>query len=372
MKRLLAIFTLLFPAASVQAGFLSGQSADLVLGGIEPAGLLSASDIAVDPVSQKVFVADAGRHRVLRFSSAASLQNGLLAKAVFGAADMYEQVPGTSATQLNAPEGVCADSGGRLWVADSGNNQVLRFDNALTAASGAAAAVVLGQPNFSTSGFDTQSNRMRLPRDVEIDSAGRLWVADSGNKRVLKIDNAASRSSGVNADGVLLQPNFTSNSLGVTASVSGLSMDSNGTFYLSRLDRKNAEWHFNAASKPNGSEADGAFGDATRIYTTNGGGSRPVIDPFSGRLWVGSSSTVMRFTPDLTSRITQAGFNAQNRLALTINGPQGEIYDIRSSADLLNWDTIKRTDNMSASGVMSWTASTSPTGPARFYRLQVP
>ena len=94
-----------------------------------------------------------------------------------------------------------------------------------------------------------------------------------------------------------------------------------------------------------------------------------MIDPFSGRLWVGSGSTVMRFTPDLTSRITQAGFNAQNRFGLTINGPSGEIYDIRSSADLLNWDTIERTDTMSSTGVMNWTAPSKPPGPKRFYRL---
>ncbi|MCP5534538.1 MAG: hypothetical protein H7A48_15315, partial [Akkermansiaceae bacterium] len=169
---------LLLPEVST-AGFVSGQSADMALGGVSPSGLIqNPEDIAVDPATQKVFVADASLHRVLRFSSAASLENGGRAEAVFGAPDLLDRTSGTSSNQLTSPQGICIDAGGRLWVADSGNNRVLRFDNASTAASGSAAAVALGQPNFASSASGTNANRMNLPYDVEVDAEGRLWVAD--------------------------------------------------------------------------------------------------------------------------------------------------------------------------------------------------
>ena len=66
------LFNVLLPDVSM-AGFVSGQSADMALGGISAAGLIQTpEDIAVDPATQKVLIADATLHRVLRFSSAGS------------------------------------------------------------------------------------------------------------------------------------------------------------------------------------------------------------------------------------------------------------------------------------------------------------
>ncbi|HYF03188.1 MAG TPA: T9SS type A sorting domain-containing protein, partial [Patescibacteria group bacterium] len=77
---------------------------------------------------------------------------------------------------------------------------------------------VLGQANFtSNSGATTQSG-MSSPRDVAISPAGRLFVAMSSNNRVLIYNNAASKSNGANADNVLGQSNFTSGSSATTQS----------------------------------------------------------------------------------------------------------------------------------------------------------
>jgi len=59
-------------------------------------------------------------------------------------------------------------------------------------------------------------------------------------------------------------------------------------------------------------------------------------------------------------------------LTMKTGGTPGEIYDIRSSIDLMNWNTVERTDLMNSSGAMSWTAPAAPTGPKKFYRLQTP
>jgi len=82
------------------------------------------------------------------------------------------------------------DSAGRLWVADFFNNRVLRFDGAADKANGANADGVLGQPNFTSNGAATTASGMNSPGGLAIDTAGHLWVADNLNSRVLRFDGA--------------------------------------------------------------------------------------------------------------------------------------------------------------------------------------
>ncbi len=90
--------------------------------------------------------------------------------------------------------GVALDSGGNLWVTDNANNRVLRFPfNAGLGHADYVANLVLGQPNFTTSGVGIGMNQMHSPAGVRVASSGRVYVADSqqgnnGNGRVLYFD----------------------------------------------------------------------------------------------------------------------------------------------------------------------------------------
>src|SRR6202044_709415 len=56
---------------------------------------------------------------------------------------------------------IAFDSSGNLWVADAGNNRVLRFSAQVLgsqAASGPAANLVLGQTDFVSSGYSPGPN----------------------------------------------------------------------------------------------------------------------------------------------------------------------------------------------------------------------
>ena len=142
--------------------------------------------VAVDPATQKVFVGDYRRNRILRFGSAESLSNGATAEAVLGQADFTSIEPGTAADRLSSMQGLWCDTQGRLWVADSGNHRVLRFDGAASLASGAPASGVLGQVNFLNSAPGTSAGTLRYPNGLVTDALGNLYVADDGNKRVLR------------------------------------------------------------------------------------------------------------------------------------------------------------------------------------------
>lgn len=71
---------------------------------------------------------------------------------------------------------------------------------------------MLGQPDFISNTFATATaSVMFAPCGIALDSAGRLWVADYNNSRVLRFDSAAGKPNGAAADGVLGQSDFTSN-----------------------------------------------------------------------------------------------------------------------------------------------------------------
>ena len=114
----------------------------------------------------------------------------------------------TTQSRMCGPNGVAVDNDGRVWVADVCNNRVLRFASLAALSNGSAAEGVLGQPDFTSSNAATTQSGMSHPYGVAVDNAGRLWVADLSNNRVLRFDNAAGKANGANADGVLGQLDF--------------------------------------------------------------------------------------------------------------------------------------------------------------------
>lgn len=128
---------------------------------------------------------------------------------------------GSGQDQLNDPRGVALDSAGNVIVVDRGNNrlQVLSFDgNTFTflrsieggfnapnqavpyqgwfvvADTGNQAVKVL-DPDGVLKATYTKPDAFYLiesafssPRGVAVDRWGRIWVADTGNSRVVRID----------------------------------------------------------------------------------------------------------------------------------------------------------------------------------------
>ncbi len=93
--------------------------------------------------------------------------------------------PATEA-QFNWPAGVAVDRSGNVYVADSfGNNRVRRID----AATGIVRTVAgTGQKDFGGDGGPAILARLNSPTSVAVDATGNVYVLDSGNQRVRKID----------------------------------------------------------------------------------------------------------------------------------------------------------------------------------------
>lgn len=280
------------PGNHAPADSILGQSSLSTQVQVSPptaSSLTLVEGVAVDPTSGKLFVADSGNHRILRFSSTAAYETNAAAEAVFGQPDFTSDAenrgntdldalrgPDPSANSLDSPVNLCFDAAGRLWVTDGGNARVLRFDDASEKPSFTATAdAVIGQPNFTSdapANNDVADSGFALPAGIAVDAAGRLWVSDATIPRVLRFDNAAALSGDAAASGYLgekdepLENNpSTFDSTVVSASSFGaapygLAVDPQGNLWVADASNNRVLCFKTAAAKANGADADLVLG----------------------------------------------------------------------------------------------------------------
>lgn len=218
-------------------------------------------DTSTTPPS--LYVSDTSNNRVMGWKSATGFTNGQPADLIIGQPDQYSTQPGggssTRSTGLSSPVGL-AVLNGDLFVADTGNNRVLRYRAPLTHSTGNIVPDLwLGQPSLSsnTANYSGQLGAQGLKLSgaqsyLAFDPQGNLWVSDPGNNRVVRFpaasfscSNCGSTGSNGAADAVLGQPNLTSSyatGLGNTAASAvignqfnvpgGLAFDSSGRLYV--------------------------------------------------------------------------------------------------------------------------------------------
>jgi uncharacterized protein (TIGR03437 family) len=180
-----------------------------------PNNLRLPTAVASDGVH--VVVADTNHNRVLIWNRIPATNNAP-ADVVVGQANFVgSALPAggaPTAKSMRGPQGVWIQNG-RLYVADTQNNRVLIY-NQIPTANGAAADVVLGQPNFTTAteanlaSQTTTATASNLLNPVAVSSDGiHLFVTDLGYNRVL-IWNNIPTSNGAAADVEIGQPDMTS------------------------------------------------------------------------------------------------------------------------------------------------------------------
>jgi len=161
---------------------IAGTGAPGFNGEVSPpasAQLKTPHGVAVDG-SGDYFVVDTGNNRLREIQPGGNL----FTTAGNGNASYYGD--GTPATRgsINQPEGVAVDAKGNLFIADTLDNVVREVtpDGVIDTIAG------FGTPGFGGDGGAATSATLNGPRGVAVDSAGNVYVADSGNGRVRKVD----------------------------------------------------------------------------------------------------------------------------------------------------------------------------------------
>ena len=98
--------------------------------------------------------------------------------------------PATEA-DLSAPSGIALDGEGGLIIADERNNVVRRVDRhgTITTIAGTEPRTPSDtEGGFGGDGGPATEAKLRHPSSVAVDATGNVYIADSGNRRVRKVD----------------------------------------------------------------------------------------------------------------------------------------------------------------------------------------
>ena len=173
--------------------------------------------------SGNVYIADSGSSRILKMDT-----NGNVTVLAGASSSGSTNGQGTAAS-FNFPTGLAVDASGNVFVADMSNNLIRKIDP-----SGNVTTFAGSGTQGSANGLGTAAS-FKSPRGLALDASGNLYVADSGNNLIRKIDASGNVTTlaGSGVQGAV-------NAQGTTASFtapSGVSLDKSGNVYVA--DRGN-------------------------------------------------------------------------------------------------------------------------------------
>ena len=275
-------------------------------------GLFSPQGVAVDTSGSTpiLYVADTGNNRILAWKNAtsATLTKLQAPDLIIGQPNSYTTLAATNGGLFD-PTGLVVDAKGNLYVADSGNNRVLRYP-APFANNNASPDIVLGQPDKYTSRSANQggaifaqtlclsgscpAGSLTFFSSLAMDSSGDLFVVDAGNRRVLQYP-AASLTSGA-----------TDPAAALVIGQAGLTV-ANGPATI--LDR-------NTLAVPAGL----AFDSAGHLFVSDSGANRLLVytPPFSNGMAASRLAGIVNPAP---SGATASTLSSPSGLVMINNGP---------------------------------------------------
>ncbi len=172
---------------------LTGASPTIVAGGgtLSPtqadggpavdAALDQPSAIALDAAGN-LYIAETGANRIRKVN----LASGIITTVAGNGTAGYSGDHGAAiAAALNAPAGIEANAAGDLFIADTGNNVIRRVD----AFSGTIVTIVgTGTAGYSGDHGDALQAELQAPQGIAVDTTARLYIADTGNNVVRTVD----------------------------------------------------------------------------------------------------------------------------------------------------------------------------------------
>ena len=184
--------------------------------------------VAVD-ASGNLHIADRSNQRIRRVDGA----TGVITTVAGGGSSLGDSGPATSAS-LNLPRGVAVDASGNLYIADRSNHRIRRVDDATGVITTVAGTGAVG---FSSDGGPATSASLNSPRGVAVDASGNVYIADTNNHRIRRVDGATGVITTVAGDGTFgfsgdSDP-ATSASLGFPR---GVAVDASGNLFIADTD----------------------------------------------------------------------------------------------------------------------------------------
>ncbi|MFC5861169.1 hypothetical protein ACFPT7_02565 [Acidicapsa dinghuensis] len=282
--------------ATVAGNGKYGDSGD---GGPAAAAQLNQPTCAVMNSAGDLFIGDIATYTVRKVAAG----TGIISTYAGNGIEAYsgDGGPATDAA-IAGPSACVLDSAGNLYIADAGNNVVRRVDAAtgiITTIAGYAYSAQYEIGGFAGDGGLATKAKLYLPRGLAIDAAGDLFISDSSNQRVRKIDSKTGIITTIAGNGTYGYSG--DDGAAVQAMVSNpeqLALDGNGNLYITEqgasvIVRVNLTSGLIQTVAGNGASGDGAGavigdgGPATKAQLSNPQG---VALDSSGNIFIADSN----------------------------------------------------------------------------------
>jgi len=133
-----------------------------------------------------VYIADTNNHRLRKIDS----QGNISSIAGTGIAGFSGDGQFATLAQLNFPTAVYISPANELYVADSANHRIRKIDqNGIISTPVGSGETGFGAGSYAGDGELASLATLNNPRFVTLDSKGQLYIADTGNHRVRLVDN---------------------------------------------------------------------------------------------------------------------------------------------------------------------------------------
>jgi uncharacterized protein (TIGR03437 family) len=143
------------------------------------AGLNAPRGLAFDS-NGFLYVADAGNHAVRKIAPSGTI----VSVAGNGFSGFRGDGGPATAALLQSPSGVAVDPNGDIFIADTANHRVRRINKGgvITTYAGS------GTAGMAFEGSAAVFAQLNEPRGLAFDASGNLYIADSGNNRIRRVD----------------------------------------------------------------------------------------------------------------------------------------------------------------------------------------
>jgi len=322
-------------AAAFLPGTINGYAGTGAAGSTGDAGAATAATLhgpggtALD-VTGKVYIADTGNNKVRVVSGGV-----ITTVAGTGTAGASGDGAAASSAQLSGPASVSLDAAGDVYIADAGNNKVRE----VSAATGVISTVAgTGTAGSSGDGGLATGALLNAPAGVVSDSNGDLYIADSGNNKVRKVNVYTGLMTTVAGTGVA---GSTGNNVAATAATlthpDGVALDSNGDLYIADTGSNLVREVINgvittvagtgaAGSSGDGSAATGATLSGPTAVAVDAAGDVYIADTGNNKVRMISAATGVITTVTGTGTAGLSG-NGGVATAATVQAPAGVTVD---------------------------------------------
>jgi len=248
--------------------------------------------------------------------------------------------PATSA-QLNYPRGVSVDSSGNLFIADTFNSRIRRVDAATQTITTVVGTGSNCYPSTATCGDGGPATSAELSNSagVTVDSSGNLFIADGGNYRIRRVDAARQTITTVVGTGGNCYPSTATCGDGGPATAAqvwpiGVALDTSGNLFIAdsantRIRRVDAATETITTAAGGGTGGDGGLASNSILVGPYG-----VAVDSSGNLLISEDSSLI--LDNTNCRVRRVDAATQIITTLAGNGSHGFSGDggLATSAQL--------------------------------------